>query len=326
MTTPLTVIMYHYIRPLKRTRFPEIKGLELEDYRQQIDYIIRHYNVVAIEDVISCLDSGDSLPPRAALLTFDDGYADHYDYAFPILFDRKIQGCFYPPRSTALERDILDVNKIHFVLAAAEDKKTLADEVEQLTNAARDRFEIIDAAELRRQYEVANRFDPPEVIYVKRLLQHALPSALRSEIASILFARYVSRDSIGFSEELYMTIDQIRVMANCGMHFGGHGDRHVWLSRVSQAEKAAEIAGARALLDTIGVPPAVRSFCYPYGDYDAATIDLLRDNGFQIAFTSRVDLAQPNADARFELPRLDTNDIPKKADAAPNQWTQKVLN
>lgn len=326
MNTPLTAVMYHYVRPLSRTRFPEIKALDLHDYREQIDYIARHYAVVAMEDVIAAIDSGEDLPPRAALLTFDDGYADHYDYAFPVLFDRKLPGCFYAPRSTALERDILDVNKVHFILAAAGDKIALADEVEKLTDAARGRFDLPGAEELRRIYAVPNRFDPAEVNYVKRILQHALPSALRSELAGELFRRTVSADPIGFAEELYMSLEQMRVMAGCGMHFGGHGDRHVWLSRVPQAEKSREIAGARELLDAIGVPGESRSFCYPYGDYDTATIALLRANDFRIAFTARVDLARPSAETRFELPRLDTNDLPKTADAQPNEWTRRVLN
>ena len=79
--------MYHYVRPLARTRFPEIKGLDLEDFRAQIRYIDRHYHVISTSELIAALDGEMDLPENAALLTFDDGYADHYDYAMPILQD-----------------------------------------------------------------------------------------------------------------------------------------------------------------------------------------------------------------------------------------------
>lgn len=320
----LTVLMYHYIRPLQRSRFPAIKGLDVNEFREQIGYLKQHYTIVPMEDVVAALGSGVNIPPRAAVLTFDDGYSDHYEHAFPVLLEQKLQGSFYVPRSTALDREILDVNKIHFFLAATKDHVALAAEVARLTDAARERFALPSGEDLRSRYWVPNRYDPAEVNYVKRLLQHALPPALRAEIASELFRRHVTTDFAAFSDELYMSLDQMRVMAQAGMHFGGHGDRHLWMSRSSSEEQAREAAGAVELLDTIGVEATARTYCYPYGDYDPACVDILRAGGFQAAFTARPGLAFLSENGAFEIPRLDTNDLPKRSDTAPNSWTKRA--
>ena len=44
-----------------------------------------------LEDVIAAVQGKDVLPPNAALLTFDDGYRDHYDHVFPMLAESGLQ-------------------------------------------------------------------------------------------------------------------------------------------------------------------------------------------------------------------------------------------
>ena len=81
----ITIVMYHYVRNLRRSRFPGIKGLDLGLFRAQLSYMERHYTMIRMEDLIAALDGGPSLPERAALLTFDDGFIDHFEFVYPLL-------------------------------------------------------------------------------------------------------------------------------------------------------------------------------------------------------------------------------------------------
>ena len=45
MVNNLTIVMYHYVRDLKNSRFPGIKGLELDLFKEQIEYLHKHYNI-----------------------------------------------------------------------------------------------------------------------------------------------------------------------------------------------------------------------------------------------------------------------------------------
>ncbi len=81
----LYISMYHYTRNLRHSRYPEIKGLDISLFRQQIDFMKNNFNVVNMEQVMDAVAGKSKLPDNALLLTFDDGYIDNYTYTFPIL-------------------------------------------------------------------------------------------------------------------------------------------------------------------------------------------------------------------------------------------------
>ena len=51
----LTIVMYHYVRPILNTEYPNIKGLELEKFYKQLDYFEENYSIVDTEDVINSI-------------------------------------------------------------------------------------------------------------------------------------------------------------------------------------------------------------------------------------------------------------------------------
>lgn len=90
----LYIAMYHYTRDLKHSRYPEIKGMDSSLFRKQVEFIKESFHVVTMEQVIEAVKGGAELPENAMLLTFDDGYADNYTVAFPILEEYGLQGSF----------------------------------------------------------------------------------------------------------------------------------------------------------------------------------------------------------------------------------------
>ena len=56
------------------------------DFQAQMDWLAaNHYHPITIADLRAYFQSGSALPSRPVVLTFDDGYADFYSTAFPIL-------------------------------------------------------------------------------------------------------------------------------------------------------------------------------------------------------------------------------------------------
>lgn len=325
----LTIIMYHYVRDLKNSRFPEIKGLDICLFKEQLAYLKKHYHFVTAEQVIAAFKKEEKLPPKAVLLTFDDAYIDHFTNVFPILEHYKIQGCFYPPVKAITEHSVLDVNKVHFILAATPKDQfgRLLETIKQLLNKYQEEYQLDSYDYYFEKLAVANRFDPKEVIFVKRLLQVELPEKLRNIVTKQLFTETVKMEEEVFSRELYMNKDQMRCMVECGMHIGSHGYDHYWLGSLPKEKQEDEIQRAISFINEIGGDIHNWTMCYPYGNYNNDTIDILKKTGCQFGLTTRVDLASVDSseeDAIFTLPRLDTNDIPKQADAPANEWFQKA--
>src|ERR1017187_9405603 len=180
---PVTIVMYHYVRDLGRSRFPAIKGLSMERFCRQLDYIQSRYTPITAENLLEALSSPKKdLPPNPILLTFDDGYSDHFANVFPLLDARGIQGCFFPPAQAVLEHTVLDVNKIHFVLAAVSDAGKLLDKVLSSLAEFRSEHGLKSREEYLGAVSEKHRYDTREVTVLKRLLQRELPEPVRAEI------------------------------------------------------------------------------------------------------------------------------------------------
>lgn len=319
----LTVVMYHYVRDLKNSRYPGIRGCDIKDFREQIRFFKKYYNFIKISDIVEAYDNNYSLPPHSILLTFDDAYSDHFNYVFPVLMQEKIQGAFYPPVKAVEEHIVLDVNKIHFILAATPPHKlvSLINEVKKKLDKYRNEFNLNTFDYYYKKLAIANRFDSRDVIFLKRLLQVELDINLRKRITSELFEQIIGVDEDVFSRELYMSVDQIKCMASCGMHIGSHGYEHFWLSSLSKIEQEKEIQKSVSFIKRIGGNPNLWTICYPYGDYNNDTISLLKKYQCKIGFCTALGISSiTQDDAIFKLPRLDVNDFPKDANAKPNQW------
>jgi len=311
MSRKVTIVMYHYVRDLEHSRFPEIKGLSVQRFCRQLDYIQNHYTVIGAEDLLQALSSPKKdLPSNAILLTFDDGYSDHFTNVFPLLDARGIQGCFFPPAQAILEHTVLDVNKIQFILAAVPDTLGLLDQVFAMLAEFRSEHGL----KAKEAYLFAggekHRYDTDEVTVLKRLLQRELPEPVRKKIVKRLFAKHVTTDEVAFACELYMSMDQIACLRRHGMHIGGHGYSHAWLNHISPEAQESEIDRSLDFLQILGVRKDGWTICYPYGGFNNSLLDLLRERNCQIGFTVEPRVADLDIDNLLTLPRVDTNDLP----------------
>ncbi len=322
----LTIVMYHYVRDLKNSRYPEIKGLSVDLFREQIGYLKRHYNPISAYDLMDAIQFKSDLPPQSLLLTFDDAYIDHFSEVYPILQRENLSGCFFPPAKCILDNNVLDVNKIHFILATVEDKSLLVDFIYQALdeNRAAHRFEPNEF--YWKKCAIESRYDSADIMFVKRMLQRDLPENFRNTLIDKLFSQFVSSDEVSFSQELYMNEKQISCLQNNGMYIGSHGFDHYHLSRLSKEKQKLEIDLSLNFLRMIGSDIERWIMCYPYGDYNQETLSILRNRNCVAGLTTKVNLANLATDEHLLLPRLDTNDLPMWSKSAANSWTTKAIS
>jgi len=320
-----TIVMYHLVQPPDAGPIAGLKSLDVAAFREQLAYIRRHYTPVSSLDLAAAIDGGSPLPPRPIVLTFDDGYRCHREHVFPLLEAERIPATFFPVAAALIERRLLDVNKIQFVLASTGEIERLVQEIDAAVDAASRDGACPPPSAFRAAWWKASRWDPPAVVYVKRLLQHALPDAVRVPLVDDLFRTIVSRDERRLADELYMDVGDLRAMHSAGMTIGAHGDRHVRLPTLPPEGQAREIDGALRVLDAAGAPRERFVYCYANGEHDGTSVDLLRARGCRAAFTTRLDLARLAAGEMLTLPRLDANDVPADANAPPSEWTRRAF-
>jgi peptidoglycan/xylan/chitin deacetylase (PgdA/CDA1 family) len=306
----MKIVMYHYVRPLMRTRYPRIKGRTDKEFANQIHYFKKNYHIVEPDEVIYTLNENIAPPPHWVLLTFDDGLIDHYRYVFPVLLENKVKGMFFPPSAVIEKRALLDVSKIQFVLAACDDVNAvfnfLCNEL-QLAEYTDSQINL-----LKEKHYHHSRFDNEQTMFIKNVLQKGLPLEKRTNIIDKLFARFISVDPQAFAEELYMSENECKSMIQNGMHFGSHGVNHFWLGELDFEHQKRELLMSANFLNNLYGDNSFDklTMCYPYGSYNQDTLSLLKDFNFKLGLTTKPGECDFPNQGKFELSRYDTNDFP----------------
>ena len=306
------IVMYHYVRDLKHSRYPGIKGLDYVLFKEQIRMFSERFHVISMEQLMAYYKYGEKLPENAILLTFDDGYIDNYLYVLPVLMEYHMQGSFFVPGKVFQEHCLLDVNKIHYLLASTPIDVLCKELLEEMDAYRSREWEYPSNEELFQQYAQANRFDDKKTVFVKRILQVALPEELRSLISSNMFAKYVGVPEEVLAHELYLNYDQMKEMKRQGMYFGVHGYGHYWMNHLSLAALEEDIEkGLDSMQGLVSSDSWVIN--YPYGSYSEMVIDVAKQKGAALGLSTDARTACIGQDDRFKLPRLDANDYSPKS-------------
>ena len=114
----LTIVTYHFVRKKNSNIiFKNLKYLHINKFKKQIYFFKRNYNFID-PNFLELYKSGNKrLPNKPILLTFDDGYKDHFKYVFPILKKNNIKAIFFPITSTLNRSKIIQANIIQLLLS-----------------------------------------------------------------------------------------------------------------------------------------------------------------------------------------------------------------
>ena len=306
-TPQLDVIMYHYVRDFPRTRFPRIKGMATDNFRQQVDGLRKQYEMATLESALAFL-AGRYRPQRdLCLLTFDDGLKEHYTDVLPILDERQIQGVFFIVTRCLEESRVIAVHKNHFLMAFLDFDEYRAAYLRRLADLSPDIDTDVDQARATYVY----RWDMPEVAAFKYLLNFHVPNAVHVRILDDLFAKHLG-DEREFARELYISWEEARDMQACGMLIGGHSHRHVPLAKLDEPCQRRDLQWCATILRKRLRPQALWPFSYPYGkpndSFDSQTERVVSELRFSCAFSTEVGCNTVGQNAN-RLRRIDPKDV-----------------
>jgi len=94
----IPILMYHYVSvpPPDADKYRLDLSVTPTNFEAQMDYLARKgYSPIRLVDLAEFLTNGQPLPVNPIVITFDDGYADNYQYAFPILKKYKFTATFF---------------------------------------------------------------------------------------------------------------------------------------------------------------------------------------------------------------------------------------
>jgi peptidoglycan/xylan/chitin deacetylase (PgdA/CDA1 family) len=259
----LTIAMFHRVTrpgtPAARTADP-LYTLDAPLFIACLGFFRRHYAVIGLDQLRAAVAGGPPLPPRALLLTFDDGWRDNLEVAAPLLRAAGLPG-------------------LVFVAADVLDQPTPWWWQEVLLRALRSGRHDFAAlwAMAGPEPPPPPGATPPELLL---LLRHAaLPPARRQALLAPL-----AEASGALAEGPHM-LDPAALGELAGqLAIGAHGARHLPLSML--AEPGADMARARAALAAALPGQAIDTLSFPHGRYDGAVLRAAGEAGYALLFTS----------------------------------------
>ncbi len=298
LLSPLTrgvgvIFMLHRVRPGHHEGFRPNRILEVrpEFLDETIRFVVeRGFEVLSLDGVHARLSEGDFDRPFACF-TFDDGYRDNREFAYPIFRRHGLPFAIYVPTDFPDGGGDLWWIKLEMVIAAIQ-------ALDIKMNGVWSHFETKTAAQKDKAFD--------QVYWWLRGLPEAEARGVVAELCQMH-----GIDASGLCRDLIMSWPELRDLASDPLvTIGAHTRRHLALAKLTLAEASLEIEESVRRLETeLGRP--VRHFSYPYGDEGSAgprEFDLARELGLATAVTTQKGLIHSHhTTAMTGLPRVSLN-------------------
>lgn len=276
----LSIFIFHRVLPSPDPYLPYEPDVVWFD--KVVGFIASHYRVLAFSEAARALAHG-RLPAAAACITFDDGYADNFTLAAPILKRHGVPGTFF------IATDYMDGGRM-WNDVVTEAVRVVPSGVLDWRDLGVSQVQVTDLSSRFRAYR-----------QMQEELKYMHPDRRDQTAAEI-----ARRAGLPAECDLMMTRQQVRELPNMGMEVGGHTQRHPILSCIDEGDARREIGGGREVLAAwLGFAPKV--FAYPDGiptrDYGARDLRLVREAGYIGAVSTSPAVARASDDV-FQLPRV----------------------
>lgn len=276
----LSILIYHRVLPQRDPLFPG--EVDREEFDQQLAVLKSRFTILPLLDAVRRARSGD-LPPRAACITFDDGYADNAEVALPLLLKHGLHATFFIATGFLNGGRMWNDSVIELVRRAPDGEL-------DASSVGLGQHRLGSIAERQRAI--------PALIGQLKYLPMAERLAQVNRLADLARCELPS--------DLMMNTAQLHKLRDAGMGLGAHTVNHPILARLPAAQAREEIASGKAALeDLLGQP--VPLFAYPNGkpgeDYLAEHVAMVRELGFEGAVSTAWGASKRHQDV-YQLPRF----------------------
>jgi peptidoglycan/xylan/chitin deacetylase (PgdA/CDA1 family) len=274
------ILMYHSVmeNPMCQENLLGGIGHSRDAFREQMQLLERHYLPVSLDHVKNFVLGQGELPNRAVAVTFDDGYADNYEIAAPILNEVGVPATFYITVDCVAHGKLPWPARLRFAFHSSR-KGSWSD-------ASGKAWPLHDRGERERAY----LFSCDECCKLTGESQEKYVANIELDLG----ARVPSQ-----SGALMMNYEQVRGIARQGHSVGSHTMTHPNLAHVSLAEARLELTESKRHLEQ-QLKLTVQHFSYPCPalppNWTEATAEESRRAGYETAVTTNSGIVRKGDD------------------------------
>lgn len=281
------VLLYHRVTDLKTD--PQLLAVSPKNFDAQLDVLSNKYCLLTIDEFYKHLHNKKKFPKNSVLLTFDDGYADNYLEALPLLVKHKAQALFYVATGTLNTSNEYWWDAVERIVLLS---PNIPANATFILNTVPYKLESLD---------LAKRLD----LYEKFLVEfRKLPSFVRDGKINEL-AQLFGSTEVRVTHRA-MTFDELKKMnASSSAVIGAHTHLHPSLAALNFKEQFDEISSSKKILEEI-IGKKITHFSYPFGtqnDYNTDTIKIVKQLDFKMVAANFPYIVHKNSD-RYRFPRF----------------------
>jgi peptidoglycan/xylan/chitin deacetylase (PgdA/CDA1 family) len=283
----LRILAYHRVwdEPPETFAFDEeLISANSEEFHRQMSWIKRDFEVLSFADLHICAQENRSWPRRALIVTFDDGYADNYTHAFPILKELNL------PATIFLSTGYLHAPRLFWW-------DLIAYCVKQ-TSLAKVKLPAISPQALSFESKRARRLTINKILLWIKSVPDDVKNAFLDDLPTVLEVTLPS----DIASATQLNWEQVREMAQNRIEFGGHSVTHPILSNIDSTQLEREIAGCKHDIET-HLEREVLVFSYPNGQSSPTVHDAVQRAGYRFSTAYHAGVAHPSL-GNYGLPRI----------------------
>jgi subfamily B ATP-binding cassette protein MsbA len=314
---PPIILLYHRVADLESD--PWGLAVSPRNFRDHMRVLANERRCIPVSELVQELAAG-RYPSGTACVTFDDGYSDNLLNARPILQEFSVPATFFLTSGylrgdsdfwwDALENPFFRKTRI---------PPTLEIEIERALMT----FDFVGDTEYRdaafaahREWRAWERPLSKRHVAYHRLWKalHRLPSPSRDRVIDTIQGWATPRalaeggkEDGGDAGGRPLSSEGVRQLAaGSGVEIGGHTVTHPCLPLLDRDAQEWEIVENKRRLEELLERP-LRYFSYPHGELSDDTVSLLKQAGYEAAWTNKSFCLEPSTDL-FKLPRVCVED------------------
>jgi peptidoglycan/xylan/chitin deacetylase (PgdA/CDA1 family) len=265
----LIVLTFHRVGDARKTPYDSGDfSCSTGEFSWQVGHLKRRFPIVDLDRAVEIVHGRAKAPRTAVLLTFDDGYRDNYDEAYPVLRAHGVSAAFFLPTSFIGTGALPWWDKIAFIVKNSTKSRIALD------YPGPSAFDLTSSRRAHSIMDILQLFKRPSVTDTERFI--------RELEAACGFKR--PADS---SERCFLNWDEAREMQRNGMSFGSHTRSHEILSKLPYARQLDELKESRRILEAeLGRP--IDTLAYPVGQrntFNDETFKALAEARYAAAFS-----------------------------------------
>lgn len=304
------ILLYHRVAELECD--PQLLAVTPQHFSEHLQILRRYTQPMRLQELVQTIKSGD-LPDRAAIVTFDDGYADNLHNAKLLLENFEIPATVFVAADKVDSKEEFWWDELERVFLATPEFPYSS--LELTINGKRHLWSLETDGKNAMPVEAWNvlkdcELGPRQSIYTELV---GILRRLRSEQRDALLAQLAAwskLEKVGRSWNLPLSTSELCSLADGKLvEIGCHTMTHSVLSLLDKETQRIEIADSKEKLERILGQP-IDSFSYPFGgfdDYTGDTVQLVKAIGFHSACSNFPSLVNKRTDL-FQLPRFVVRD------------------